>query len=205
MRDRDGAANVRGVSSRRAGSANADALGSNGGASANVICRPATQRDARAIAEAHVLAWQRAYAGVMPDSYLDGLSINDSEARWVELIATAQSGLTVVEHDGAVRGFSRCGRCRDPDAGDEAGEIYAINVHPDSWRQGLGSALLSSSLLDLASKGCDSAMLWVLEANESARRFYDSHGWELDGGHKLDSPRGCPALAHVRYWRDLAA
>ncbi|WP_430787700.1 hypothetical protein [Actinoplanes sp. G11-F43] len=36
------------------------------------------------------------------------------------------------------------------------------------------------------------AILWVLESNARARRFYEAAGWVPDGAVKVDSSRGFP-------------
>ena len=82
----------------------------------NLLCRPPGVADAEAIAEAHVMAWQHAYAAIMPESYLRTLSPADSRVRWAALLESDASGVTVVEALGAVRGFARYGLPRDADS-----------------------------------------------------------------------------------------
>jgi hypothetical protein len=44
--------------------------------------------------------------------------------------------------------------------------------------------------------------LWVLDANERARRFYERTGWAPDGADLTDDSRGF-TIREVRYRRDL--
>ena len=46
--------------------------------------------------------------------------------------------------------------------------------------------------------GFNEAVLWVLETNERARRFYEKVGWKTDGQTKTDD-RGPVVLNEVRY------
>jgi len=46
--------------------------------------------------------------------------------------------------------------------------------------------------------GFDEAVLWVLETNVRARRFYEIAGWKPDGQTKADE-RGTVTLHEVRY------
>src|SRR5687767_3602644 len=39
--------------------------------------RPALPSDARAIADVHVRTWQSTYRGIVPDAYLDALSVDE--------------------------------------------------------------------------------------------------------------------------------
>jgi hypothetical protein len=55
--------------------------------SAGPEIRLARAADAPAIAEIHVLSWQAAYAGQLPDDYLDNLSISDRQHRWEQALS----------------------------------------------------------------------------------------------------------------------
>jgi ribosomal protein S18 acetylase RimI-like enzyme len=50
----------------------------------------------------------------------------------------------------------------------------------------------------LRCRGFDEAVLWVLETNERARRFYEKAGWKTDGQTKTEE-RGPVVLNDVRY------
>jgi RimJ/RimL family protein N-acetyltransferase len=50
----------------------------------------------------------------------------------------------------------------------------------------------------LREAGYRAAILWVLEDNPRARRFYEREGWELDGAAKEDDFLGV-RVAEVRY------
>lgn len=50
----------------------------------------------------------------------------------------------------------------------------------------------------LRALGMRGAILWVLESNARARRFYERAGWRPDGGTKIES-RGEIELHEVRY------
>jgi ribosomal protein S18 acetylase RimI-like enzyme len=102
--------------------------------------------------------------------------------------------------DGAVVGWIAYGTCRDPDrAGPRYGEIFACYVHPDWWRKGTGRLLMGRAIDGLVRSGRDDVSLWVLEANDRARRFYEALGFAPDGTRKLVS-FGIP-VPEVRYRR----
>jgi GNAT superfamily N-acetyltransferase len=58
-----------------------------------------------------------------------------------------------------------------------AGELHALHVVPAQWGHGIGSALHDGALDVLAGAGYDTAWLWVLAANDRARRMYERRGW----------------------------
>ncbi len=85
----------------------------------------------------------------------------------------------LAEVDEQVRGFVVAGPARD--AGSAAvGEVIALNVHPATWGQGLGSALLHAAKTGLSTAGFTTAMLWVVSDNVRARGFSAHHGWRDD-------------------------
>ena len=48
--------------------------------------RPATVHDARAIATVHVRSWRSAYTGLLPDGYLESLSVDRGASMWEEIV-----------------------------------------------------------------------------------------------------------------------
>jgi ribosomal protein S18 acetylase RimI-like enzyme len=177
-----------------------------------MIVRDATVDDATAMTEAHVRAWQVAYRGIMPDRYLDDLSkhMADRVANHRVQIASPDDPRQirlVAEHDGRVIGFFIAGPSRDDDTatdgtGDGTGEVWAVYIHPDSWRLGAGSALMTEGLERLKAAGFTEATLWVFEGNGRARGFYERHGWRQDGATEIFERGGGQAI-EVRYRRPL--
>lgn len=167
--------------------------------------RPATREDARPIAEVHVASWRHAYRGLLPDDYLEKLSVDEREAQRLAWFADprSSSGVLVAEDDaGRVVGFATFGPSRDDDAPMGTGEVPAIYVDPVQVGTGIGRQLIEETAAALREAGFTRATLWVLEENESARRFYESVGWTWDGAvstHDFD----CANEPVVRYAVDL--
>ncbi len=81
------------------------------------------------------------------------------------------------------------------------GEVYALYVAPDWWSTGTGRSLMARATAALADAGYERGVLWVLEANARARRFYEKAGWAADGAsNALD---GLGGVIEVRYARPL--
>jgi GNAT superfamily N-acetyltransferase len=85
----------------------------------------------------------------------------------------------------------------------EVAELEAIYVDPSAWGTGAGPALLSAGEYALRARGFEEALLWVLEDNPRARRFYESAGWEHDGGRKTWPRMGVEPYI-VRYRKRLS-
>jgi GNAT superfamily N-acetyltransferase len=61
------------------------------------------------------------------------------------------------------------------------GWLRNLFVVPAEWGRGAGGALHDEAV-ELLRRHGETAQLWVLEANERARRFYEARGWRDDGG-----------------------
>ena len=165
-----------------------------------ILIRWGVPDDAYALAEIHVLAWQVGYRGLLPDSLLDSLAAADRLPRWRERLAETTSRVLVAELDGQAAGWLVIGPQRDEDLDSQrVGEIYAVYVHPDFWRGGLGAALIARARAELAAQGHTEATLWVLRANHRAIRFYEAQGFWADGASKLEHNRDGVAFDEVRY------
>jgi ribosomal protein S18 acetylase RimI-like enzyme len=141
--------------------------------------REATLDDARAIAAIGIEAWRVGYRGIVSDEHLARLSLDDREARWVDVLSDEHARTFVAEVRGVVAGYCAVAApSRDQDAAPDTAELAALYVRPDRWRTGLGSALLARALAELESGRWTEVTLWVFAANERGRAFYAAHGFE---------------------------
>ena len=145
--------------------------------------RPAIARDAKAIAEIHVATWQAAYEGVMPNDYLKSMTVEKRLAYWREAIEFSDPQILVATESDRVVGFVGFDRSRDAGTKSVVGEIWALYVSPEHWRQGAGLALWDGARDGLKEEGCTQVTLWVLLQNEHALRFF-----EQAAGFKRDMP-----------------
>lgn len=168
------------------------------------VIRPATVADAPGIAEVQVLAWKAAYVGLMPQDYLDALEVADRTAYWERGLTAGRPGarLLVVAEGPLVVGFAAVGGAVEPE-GSPLGELYAINLRPDTWGQGVGALLLAAAEEALLDLGHAEAILWVVPGNTRARRFYERHGWAVDAVERVATVFGV-TVPEVRYRRRLA-
>lgn len=195
-----------------------------------IAVRDARPSDGPAMGRVHVVAWQVGYAGMMPHSFLDGLSAAGRGAAWTDQLAGPPSDAStlVAVVDGGqtgpgIAGIATYGPYRmseDETAstgraaertvatshdGAAAGlcELWMLNVHPDHWGTGVAQALMSRVIDRLRAERSERvAALWVLDTNARGRRFYEKQGWRHDGAVKVDHRDGFD-LTELRYVRDL--
>ena len=161
--------------------------------------RRARLEDAREIAQVHAETWREAYEHVFGAKRLASVTIDARLAQWERILAAGQSDVFVAAADGIV-GFVSTGESRDADA--EA-ELFAIYVLPRAWGTGAGSALMRAGVEAMRLRASGDAVLWVLDDNPRARRFYEREGWTLDGERKEDEYLGL-RVPEVRYRIALA-
>lgn len=165
--------------------------------------REALLSDAEGIAKVHVQTWQDAYVGLIPDYFLQSLSVVQRTATWVENIEKPlpKTHIMTAELDGQIVGFVSVGANRENGPADQ-GEIFAIYVDPGIQGQGVGAALMRAAIQALRREYFERAILWVLEGNLSSRSWYKLHGWNSDGTTKIDQ-RADFLLTEVRYEIEL--
>lgn len=167
-----------------------------------VRVRRATAEDAPGLARVHVAAWREAYRGIVPDSHFERFTVEARTERFRQSLAEGSEETYVAEAGGEIAGLLTLGGCRDADLDEGTmGEIWGIYLAPEHWRQGIGTTLCREGEGLLAARGYSAAVLWVLEANEQARRFYEALGFQADGAKKevhLVAP-----LTAVRYRKEL--
>lgn len=152
--------------------------------------RPATARDAKAIAEIHVATWQAAYKDLMPEEHLKKMTVEKRQAYWREAIEYSEPQLLVATEGEKVIGFVGYDRSRDAKTRSTVGEIWAMYVAPEHWGQGAGLVLWDGARDGLKEEGCTQVTLWVLLGNERALQFYE---------HAAGFKREMPSLKTVDF------
>ena len=167
---------------------------------AGIGIRQATPADADALGRMHVAAWREAYVGLAPDDVLAALDPRARGAMWRDALA---NGTTVhlAERSGGIVGFAACGPPRDASS-PPSGEIYAVYVLRAAQRQGLGRTLMSAMARELLARGYGSGVLWVLEGNDPARRFYQALGGRVIA-RREQRRDGFSAIGLAYAWDDL--
>lgn len=168
------------------------------------VLRRATVRDAAAIAAVRVDSWRATYRGMIPDTYLDGMRVEDSTALWTRILSAPANNTTAVfvaEADAEVVGFA-AGMLLSEDKFGLNAELTAIYLKPAAQRAGLGRRLVALVADAYREQGASGLLVWVIAGNQAARKFYEQLGAELlveqpftwDGLDLLEAGYG---------WRDL--
>jgi GNAT superfamily N-acetyltransferase len=170
----------------------------------SVEIREATVEDAEAIATVHVISWQSAYRGIMPEKFLSELSVEGRSNMWQKSLRAGKPRVLVAYANEAIAGWIAFGACRDADKESTWAEVEALYVLPEFWGRGIGKRLSDSARQLLRSAGYSFVALWVLSENHHARAFYDRIGFAHDDSSKVISVGGV-SLTEVRYHCSLTS
>jgi len=150
----------------------------------SIQVRPATLRDAKAIAQIHTASALEAYRGLVPDDQLKAMSsVEKRQAYWREAI----------EFD----------RSRDEKSRQTTGEIWAIYAAPSHWNQGVGVALWDAARDGLLEEGCTNVTAWIPLRNERALRFHEMAGFKREMSTAKTAVIGSIKIEEVRVKRPL--
>ena len=138
--------------------------------------RAATLADAEGIARAHTASWRTSYRGILPDAVLERIDVDQRIATWRRVLAD-RAVLTLVAYDTThhdIVGFCDAGRPRRDSP--YAAEVYRIYIEHHAKRHGLGREMFEHVTDWLRSQRLGSLIIWVLDDNHHARRFYEAMG-----------------------------
>jgi len=173
--------------------------------SSEIEVRPATQRDAKVIAEIQASASQAAFKALFPGEAMPEFdSLKKSQAYWREAIEYSEPQVQVAVADGKLVGFVGYDRSRDPKTPPTMGEIWAIFALPDYWGKGVGLALWDAAREGLMDEGCTKVSAWVPLGYERALRFHDMAGFKREMTSIKTVPLGTVKIEEIRFKRDLS-
>lgn len=167
----------------------------------SINIREASPEDIPAIARVHVESWQRSFAGIAPEEYLNSMSVERRREVFAERFSNNSYNLLVAEDNGhGIIGFIDFGTPDFENFGYEA-RIFSFYFLPEFQRKGFGKRLFGDCMKRIADSGRTSVCLDTLEMSPF-RGFYDKMGGTVvaKDSHKL----GDVEYATVIYgWNEL--
>jgi GNAT superfamily N-acetyltransferase len=137
----------------------------------SIRLRPVAEGDVEAAAALHLRTALSAYASIFPDE-APKPSHADMAQTWKEIV-TAGRGWMAVEGEAPLGVVGLV-----PD--DDGHEMRAVYVDPAHAGRGVGRMLVDRVETVALAENALPLRLWVLEANTSARRWYERRGWVLE-------------------------
>jgi L-amino acid N-acyltransferase YncA len=162
--------------------------------------RPAKIDDATAIATVQVESWNSTYQGIVPNVFLDTLTVDAQTAQWLAQLGENGPLIHIAEDANGVFGFACGGPLRESWKAYES-ELYAIYVLQSRQRAGVGRELSRALCAGLYDRGFRSMLVWVLEENPSVA-FYKRLGG-IEEVHKTITLGGKDLREVAFGWTDL--
>lgn len=134
--------------------------------------RRVVEADLPRVARLHLDTALTAYAGIFPPE-APKPPLSEMESRWKRIVAEGAGWLA--EEHGEPVGVAGLAPA------DDGFHLEAVYVSPHQWRRGIGRALVDRAEQHALASGWLPLRLWVLEANDRARNWYEKRGWQADG------------------------
>jgi 3-deoxy-manno-octulosonate cytidylyltransferase (CMP-KDO synthetase) len=166
-----------------------------------ITFREAKISDISQIARVHVESWQKSYAGIVPQKFLDDMTA-EKRAKAFEDGAAEKSfyGMFVAENwRKEIVGFADFGESQRRKEFDA--ELYAIYFAPEFQRKGIGAELFKLCQKEIIAGGASSMCLETLEKSPY-RKFYEKLGGEIVGEDSRNFA-GIPHKTLIYGWKNL--
>lgn len=168
----------------------------------SITYREASIADCPAVARVHVRSWRESFVGIVPQSFLDKMSVEKRTEAFAGRFSDGSYKMYVAEAAGGdIVGFADFGEARDSVEGYEA-ELYAIYLAPEYQGKGVGAGLFKRVVDALVRSGKRSLYLLALEVSPY-RSFYEKMGGRVIGSMEKEI-EGVMFNVLVYGWNDLS-
>lgn len=137
--------------------------------------------DTKRLASIHVTAWKETYENIIPNEYLQNLSIEKREQNFKNDIANKDDlEFYFIHKDDSIVGILILKQNDDL----QRGEIIAIYLLKAYWNSGIGTAVMNLVKKKFKELHYSKLILWVLADNTQAITFYIKNGFIRDDQDK---------------------
>ncbi|MFJ5768739.1 GNAT family N-acetyltransferase [Psychrobacillus sp. NPDC093180] len=167
-----------------------------------MVFRKASKVDIKQISSVYVDSWKTTYSGLVPDDYLDRLSYEKAEQKWIDFLNNENEPFiyVAINDEGKIIGFASGKRIND---NNFDGELYSLYLLQECRGLGVGRQLVSAIAKNFKEKGISSMMVWVMKQNKSGLGFYERIGGK-EYIHRT-STFGGTEVEDVAYgWKDIS-
>ena len=166
--------------------------------------RPALPSDCETLANIQVDSYRMAYKGIFPQKILDAFTYEEQEKDWQEWLTEKPEDHILVAEITAneVVGYilARPGPTKLP---PYDGEVMALHIRSKYQQRGIGRALFLEAARELKAAGSLSLLVWVLERNQPAIRFYERLGGIETGRQAIELENGTSLFELAFGWLDI--
>lgn len=141
-------------------------------------------------------SWKYAYKDIIPKEYLDSIE----KGKWIPVLDLPDWNTCVCIEDNKLIGTCSFSKSRFQEY-PCYGEIISIYLLPEYMGKGYGYKLLQWIIKELCEQGYRKLLLWVLEDNHLAKKFYKKNGF-IETNNYMDDNIGGKSLREVMFVYD---
>lgn len=154
----------------------------------NILIRKVKYEDIEQIVNINIKDWKNEYRGIIDDEILNNLNREEKIKKWREHYNIGN--VVVAEENENILGYCRYDDNAVYENTDIDSEIIAIYVDYDKLGNGVGRKLVEYVMTDLKSKNKSKMVIWCLEENQKARKFYEKMNGNLLSDEKYFEIKG---------------
>lgn len=164
-----------------------------------MLLRLAEEKDLKQIAQIYVENWRGTYHGLLPQKYLDELSVEKKQAEWSDYIRTPRQGIFVMEDAGQILGFAAF---KPYHRVEDCIYLDSLHVRREWQGKGIGTRLIEKVYQQGIAEKYGRMGVCVVKGNDKARELYV----KLGAGHyrdKQDDFTGEITYSEILVWHNL--
>ena len=135
--------------------------------------REANAEDIEPIASLYVMNWKKTYVGLLPDNFLNGLTVNDGINKWQEYLTKEKHRIFVAYENEKILGFSAC---KEDEELKNCLYLDSLHVSETSRGKGVGTKLINTVGSYAYIKGYEHMSICIVKGNDNAKRIYEKMG-----------------------------
>lgn len=117
--------------------------------------------------------WKKTYVGLLPDNFLNGLTVNEGIKKWQEYLNKEKHRIFVAYENEKILGFSACKEDKEL---KNCLYLDSLHVSETSRGKGVGTKLINTVGSYAYIKGYEHMSICIVKGNDNAKRIYEKMG-----------------------------
>lgn len=135
--------------------------------------RGANTKDIESIASLYITNWKKTYINLLPDDFLNELTLSDGIKKWQEYITKEKHKIFVAYENEKLLGFSAC---KEDEELKNCLYLDSLHVLEASRGRGIGTKLIKVVGNYAYVKGYKHMSICIVKGNNNAKKIYEKIG-----------------------------
>jgi L-amino acid N-acyltransferase YncA len=164
-----------------------------------MIIRPIIDNNIQAIAKMYTDNWKTTYQGILPDSFLKGMTYEHSKEKWLSYIHKDKQGAFVAVDNDMIIGFAAYKPYEDL---KKCLLLDSLHILQSVQGGGIGKKLIFTIGKYAYNNGYEKMSICIVKGNDRAEGIY-THLGAKPYKDFIDDFEGTPSNSSVILWNDL--